>query len=107
MTKNLSPLGHSTYTINVTIDLTGKIKNEQIPLGLTIVSSAIKSLFSSGQLTETIDLILHRVYDLKELSTVLTKNEMKNMLTLYPKNVHFTLNDEIYVQNEGLLWDLL
>ena len=59
-------------------------------------------MFSSVQLTETIDLILHRVYDLKELSTVLTKNEMKNMLTLYPKNVHFTLNDEIYVQNDGV-----
>ena len=27
---------------------------------------------------------------------------MRNMLTLYPKNVHFTLNDEIYVQNDGV-----
>ena len=102
LTKNLSSLGYSTYTINVTIDLTGKIKNEQIPLGFTIVSSAIKSLFSSVQLTEAIDFILHRVYNRKELSTVLTKNEMRNMLTLYPKNVHFTLNDEIYVQNDGV-----
>ena len=98
MTKNLSPLGQSTYTINVTIDLNRKIKNEQIPLGFTIASSAIKSLFSSVQLTEAIDFILHRIYNRKELSVI--KNEMKNMLTLYPKNVHFTLNNEIYVQND-------
>ena len=80
----------------------GKIKNEQMPLVFTIVSFDIKSLFTSVQLTQTINFILHRVYNRKEISTILTKNEMKNMLTLCPKYAHFTLNNEIYVQNDGI-----
>ena len=48
--------------------------------------------------TETADIIS----DSKEISTVLTKDEMEKFLTLCTKNVHFTLNDEIYVQNDGV-----
>ena len=101
MVQNLSPSEQSTYTIKSTVDRMGKIKNEQMPLVFTIVSSDIKSLFTSVQLTQTINFILHRVYNRKEISTILTKNEMKNMLTLCPKYAHFTLNNEIYVQNDG------
>ena len=50
----------------------GKIKNEQIPLGFTMVSFDVKSLFTSVPLTETIDIILDRVYNRKVISTVLT-----------------------------------
>ena len=67
-----------------------------------MVSFDVKSLFTSVPLTETIDIILDRVYNRKEISTALTKNEIKKMLTLCTKNVHFTLNNEIYVQNDGV-----
>ena len=79
----------------------GKIKNKQIPLGFTLVSFDIKSFFTSVPLTETIDITLDRHYNRKEISTVLTKNEMKKLLIFCTKNVHFTLNNEIYVQNDG------
>ena len=59
-------------------------------------------MFTSVPLTETIDIILDRVYNRKEISTILTKNEMKKLLTLCTKNVHFTLNNEIYVENDGV-----
>ena len=98
----LSPLEQSTYTIKSTFDLMGKIKTEQVPLGFTMVSFDVKSLLTSVPLTETIDIILERVYNHKEISTVLTKNEIKKLLTLCTKNVHFTLNNEIYVQNDGV-----
>ena len=78
------------------------MKNKKIPLGFTIVSFDVKSLFSSVPLTETIDFILDRVYNRKEISNVLTKNEVKKLLILCTKNVHFTLNNEIYVQNVGV-----
>ena len=71
-------------------------------LGFTMVSFDVKSLFTSVPLTETIDIILDRVYNRKEISTALTKNEIKKLLTLCTKNVHFTLNNEIYVQNDGV-----
>ena len=61
LAHNLSPLGQSTYTIKSTLDLLGKIKNEQIPLGFTKVSFDLKSLFTLVPLAET-DIILDRVY---------------------------------------------
>ena len=79
-----------------------KIKNEQIPLGFTMVLFDVKSLITPLPLTETVDVILHRVCNRKEISTVLTKNETKKLLTLCTKNVHFTQNNEIYVQNDGI-----
>ena len=66
--QNLSPLGQSTYTIKSTFNPMGKIKNEQIPLGFTMVSFDVK-LFTSVPLTETIDIILDCVYNHKEIST--------------------------------------
>ena len=63
LAHNLSPLGQSTYTIKSTLDLMGKIKNEQIPLGFTKVSFDLKSLFTLVPLTETADIILDRVYN--------------------------------------------
>ena len=101
LAQNLSPLGQSTYTIKSTLDLMGKIKNEQIPQDFTKVSFDLKSLFTLVPLLETVDIILDRVYNRNEISTVLTKNEMKKLLTLCTKNAHFTLNNEIYVQNDG------
>ena len=62
LAHNLSPLGQSTYTIKSTLDLMGKIKNEQIPLGFTKVSFDLKSLFTLVPLTETADIILDRIY---------------------------------------------
>ena len=59
--------------------------------------------WESAPFTETVDIILDHVYNHKEISTVLTKNEIKKLLTLCTKNIHFTLNNEIYVQNDGTL----
>ena len=42
---------------------------------------------------------MDRVYNSKEISTVSTKNEIKKLLTLCTKNVDFTLNNKIYIQN--------
>ena len=57
---------------------------------------------TSVPLTKTIDITLDRVHNRKEIPIKLTKNEMKKFLTLCSKNVHFTLNNEIYVQNNGV-----
>ena len=70
----LFPLGQSTYTIKSTFDLMGKIKNEQVPLGFTMVLFGVKPFITSLPLTETVDVILHRVCNRNEISTVLTKN---------------------------------
>ena len=77
-------------------------RNEQISLGFAIKSFDVKSLLTYIPLTETMDITLSCVYNHNEISTVLTNNEMKELLTLCTKNIHFTLNNEIYVQNDGI-----
>ena len=67
-----------------------------------MISFDVKLLLTSIPFTETIDIILDCVYNCKEMSTILTKNETKKLLTLCTKNVQFTLNNEIYVQNNGV-----
>ena len=63
-----------------------------------MLSSDVKSLFTSFLLTETGDIVLDRVYDPKEISIVLTKDEMRTLLTLRTKN--FTLNNDTDIQND-------
>ena len=72
--------------------------------GFTMVSFYVKSLYTFVPLTETIDIILECVYHRKEISTVLIEDEMKKLLTLCTKNVHFTLNNEIFVPNDGRIF---
>ena len=45
-----------------------------------MVSFDVKSLFTSVPLTETIDIILDCVYNRKEISNVLTKDEIKTVI---------------------------
>ena len=67
LSKNLSPLGQSTYSIKSNYDLSGKIKNEQKLLVFTIASFYVKLLLTSVPFTETIDVILYCVYNCKEI----------------------------------------
>ena len=66
-----------------------------------MVSFNVKSLFTNIPLYRTIDIILRRIYDHKDLYTSITKSEMKEMHTLCTKNVHFTYNT-IFVQTDGV-----
>ena len=81
LTKLLSPLAQSNYTIYSTKDLIIKIKNEKIPEIYEMVSFDVKSLFTSVPLEHTIDIIIKRVYEKHEITTEFTKPEMKKLLT--------------------------
>ena len=104
LAKLLSPLAQSNYTINSTKDLMIKIKNEKIPENYEMVSFDVKSLFTSVPLEHTIDIITKRVYEKHEITTEFTKPEMKKLLTICTKNVHFSFNNNIYIQIDGLRW---
>ena len=62
----------------------------------------MKPLFTNVPLDQTIDVILSRTYDQKELKTPITRSEMKEMLTLCTKNVDFTYNRKIFVQTNDV-----
>ena len=50
--------------------------------------------------------IRKRIYINKEITTDIPKQEMKELLILFTKNVHFTFNNETYIQVDGVAMDL-
>ena len=103
LAKLLSPLAQSNFTINSTKDLMIKIKNEKIPENYEMVSFDVKSLFTSVPLEHTIDITIKRIYAKHEITTVFTRPEMKKLLTICTKNVHFSFNNNIYIQIDGVV----
>ena len=83
-----------------------KIKKEHKPNDYLLVSLYVKSLFTNVPLDETIEIILNRIYEKNEISTDITKSEIKELLNICTKSVHFTFEGNIYVQNDGVAMGL-
>ena len=78
------------------------LKKQKIPPGKQIVSFDVVALFTNVPLEETINIIIKRIYDKNKINTNILKRENKELLYLYTKNVHFTLNSKTYVQIDGV-----
>ena len=59
-------------------------------------------MFTNVPIDATIDIIIRRIYEFKEIDTRITKNEMRELILLCPKNVHFTFNGETFTQVDGV-----
>ena len=73
----------------------------RIPPEYKMVSFDVVWLFTNVSLDETIDIIIKRIYD-KEINTDIPKKEMRELLYLYTKNAHFTINNKKYLQVDGV-----
>ena len=62
----------------------------------------LQSLFTDVLLDFTIDVILRRIYNENEIHSNIKRSEMKELLLLCTKNVHFTFNNDIYQQCDGV-----
>ena len=102
LSKVLSPLRQSEHNMKSTKEFITETKEKPIPTGYQMVSFDVKSLFINVPLDRTINIILKRIYNNKELETSITRNEMKEMLILCTKNVHFTYDGKIYIQTDGV-----
>ena len=98
LTKLLAPLKELEYIIKSTKNFIGKVKSKEVPNGYQMVSFDIKSFFTNVPLDRTIDIVLRRIYDKHEI----IRSEMKELLILCTKNVHFTFDNVIKVQNDGV-----
>ena len=78
------------------------IKTKTGPQGYHLISSDIISLFTNVPLDATIDIVLKRIYDNREINTTINKNEMKELIKLCAEDVHFDFNGCTYVQKNGL-----
>ena len=98
----LKYLSESEYTTKNTEHFVEKTKKEHKPNDHLLVSLDVKSLFTNLPLDETIEIILNRICEKNEISTDITKSEIKELLNLCTKSVHFTFGGNIYVQNDGV-----
>ena len=94
----LAPLSKSEFTINNTKEFVKYIQKQKVPDGYKMVSFDVASLFTNVQLEETTEIILKRTYVNRKISTDISKQEMKELLILCTKNVHFIFNNETYIQ---------
>ena len=78
------------------------IHSEKVPQDCNMVSLDVKSLFISFPLDYTIDMIIRRIFGVLNIMTIFTKFEIKKLITLCTKNVHFSFNIEIYIQLDGV-----
>ena len=66
------------------------------------MSFGVISLFKNLPLEDPINIILRRIYKKKEIATDTTKCEILELLYLCTKNVHFTFNNKLYIQNDSV-----
>ena len=98
----MSPLSTSEYTVKSTSDFITHIKGQKIPNNFKLISFDVTSLFTNVPLDFTIDVILKRIYDENEVNTNIPKQQMRDLLLLCTKNVHFSYNGDIYTQAETM-----
>ena len=73
------------------------IKHQKVPDGHKMVSFNVVSLFTNVPLDTTIEIILIRISNNNQISTSITKKEMKECT----KGVHFTFDGKTYIQIKG------
>ena len=60
-----------------------------------MVSFDVKYLFTNVPLDGTINIVLKQIYDDNELRIPISRNEMKELVLLCMKKVHFTFNGNV------------
>ena len=60
------------------------------------------SLFTKVPLDYTLNIILDKIYKEKKIKTKLSKEELKELIELCTKEMHFSYNEKIYQQTSGV-----
>ena len=99
----MSPLSRSEYTVKSTKQFIQDFKRLHVPGdNYKLELFDVSSLFTNLPLDYTIDVILRRVYTETEIETNITKKELKDLLILCTKNVHFSFKERLYLQKDGI-----
>ena len=62
----------------------------------------VVSLFRNVPIDAAIDVIVWHIYEFEEIDTKTTKNEMRELILLCTKNVHFMFNGETFTQVDSI-----
>ena len=101
LAKLLSLLDKSEYTVQSSTEFIEHIKTKTVPRGYHLIPFDIISLFTNVPLDATIDIVLKRIYDNREINTAISKREMKELIKISTKDVHFNFNGTTYAQKDG------
>ena len=105
ITRLLNPLTQNAYTLKDSFDAVSRIQNIPINLfkdGYRFVSFDVKSPFTNVPLKKTINIILDKIYNKKEISTSLKKRTLKKLLLDSCTKTPFSINGELYKQIDGV-----
>ena len=92
----------SKYSISSTKEFIAYTKNLKVGENQEMVSFDVSNLFTNVPLDFTIDLVLKKVYIKKMIKTKLKREELKELLQVCTKEMHFTFDGKIYVQTDGV-----
>ena len=99
----MSPLNQSEYTIKNTKQFVLDFKRLYVPKdNYKLVSFDASLLFTNLSLDYAIDFILQCISIEREIETNITKKELKDLLNLCKKNVHFSINGQLYLWEDGI-----
>ena len=73
---------------------------KQVPEGYKMMSFDVNLLFTNVPFEKTIEITLERIHEHKQISTSRSKKEMKQLLMLWTKNMHFTYNNTVHRQSD-------
>ena len=102
LAKLLAPLTKSEYSITSTAEFISRIRDLKVDKDHDMVSFDVSNLFTNVPLDFTIDLVLKKVYNKKMVKTKLKKEELRELLKMCTKELHFTYNGKTYQQSDGV-----
>lgn len=102
LAKLLTPLTKSKYTVDSTKDFISHTRQMKIGKEFEMVSFDVSNLFTNVPLDFTIKLILDKIYKKKIIKTKLKRHELKLLLELCTKEMHFTFDGKVYKQVDGV-----
>jgi hypothetical protein len=95
----------NVHTLKDSFEAASRIRNIPENLfrdGYRFVSFDVKSLFTNVLLKKTINLILDRIYNKKQLNTTLKKRTLKKLLLDCCTKTPFSINGELFKQVDGI-----
>ena len=91
-------LSKSEYTVQNTKDFVNFIKQQKIPFNHQLIFFGVVSFFPKLPIDATTDIIILCIYEFTEIDTRITKNEMRQLILVCTKNVHFKFHDDMFTQ---------
>ena len=101
LAKILSPLAQNSYLLKNSNDFINRLNKFKLRNSY-MVSFDVESLFTNVPLDYTINLILERIYQDKELDILIPEPDLKRLLELCTKDNIFLFNDLLYQQIDGV-----